>query len=181
MKDILHPLCLVIAGIGFLFLLRDLGKSRHDPALVALAATYGFSTLSYAVSITWVWLRIDGVFGVTNISVPLAQSCVIAVFALQGSVLAHWSKPPAEARRSSRLLLLGGAAVITSMSVLFVLLTPATTRPTDFSLYYAHDPAYQAYVLLYFGTYTVAEIYLAWSCWKYSLIATNPSITWGLR
>ncbi|MEU2583989.1 MAB_1171c family putative transporter [Streptomyces avermitilis] len=181
MKDILHPLCLAIAGTGFLFLLRDLGKSRRDPALTALAFTYGFSAVSYAVSLTWVWVRIDGVFGVTNIAVPLAQSCVILVLTLQATVLAHWSKPPAQARRRSGLLFLAAAVVITGMSVLFALLTPATTRPTDFSLYYAHDPFFQAYVLLYFGTYSAAEVYLARACWTYARTASAPSIAWGLR
>ncbi|MFE2639448.1 MAB_1171c family putative transporter [Streptomyces scopuliridis] len=181
MKDILHPLCLAIAGAGFLFLLRDLGKSRRDHALVALAFTYGFSALSYAVSLTWVWLLIDDTFGITNISVPLAQGCVILVFALQGTVLAYWSKPPAEAARRTRHLLMGAAVVIAGMAILFTLLTPATTRPSDFATYYSHDPYYQAYVLLYFGTYTVAEIYLARSCWKYAKSATNRSIAIGLR
>ncbi|MET9887336.1 MAB_1171c family putative transporter [Streptomyces sp. NPDC006430] len=181
MKDVLHPLCLAIAGTGFLILVRDLGKSRRDPALVALAFTYGFSALSYAVSLTWVWVRVDGLLGVPNIVVPIAQGCVILVLALQATVLAHWSKPLAQARRRSRLLLVAAAGTIAAMSVLFALLTPATTRPTDFSLYYAHDPVFQAYVLLYFGTYSVAEIYLARSCWKYARTATNPSIAFSLR
>ncbi|MFJ9344126.1 MAB_1171c family putative transporter [Streptomyces sp. NPDC101733] len=181
MKDILHPLCLAIAATGFLILVRDLGRSRRDPALVALASTYCFSALSYAVSLTWVWVRVDGVLGVPNIVVPLAQGCVILVLALQATVLAHWSKPPPQARRRSRLLLVAAAVVIAAMALLFVLLTPATTRPTDFSLYYAHDPFFQAYVLLYFGTYSAAEIYLAHSCRKYARTATNRSIAFSLR
>ncbi|OKK17256.1 hypothetical protein AMK16_20465 [Streptomyces sp. CB00455] len=181
MKDILHPLCLAIAGTGFLILVRDLGKGRRDPALVALACTYAFSALSYAVSLTWVWVRVDGLLGVPNIVVPVAQGCVILVLALQATVLAHWSRPPPAARRRSRHLLAAAAAVIAAMSVLFVLLTPATTRPTDFSLYYAHDPVFQAYVLLYFGTYSVAEIYLARSCRTYARTATNRSIAFSLR
>ncbi|MDJ0385184.1 MAB_1171c family putative transporter [Streptomyces sp. G-G2] len=181
MKDILHPLCLVIAGMGSLFLLRDLGKSRRDPALIALAFTYGFSALSYVISLTWVWVRIDGTLGVPNIAVPLAQSCVVFVLALQATVLAHWSKPMAEARRRGRLLLTAAAAVIVAMAVLFVFLTPAAQRPTDFSLYYAHDPFFQAYLTLYIATYTVAEVYLARSCWKYARTASNPSIARGLR
>ncbi|MEU8463450.1 MAB_1171c family putative transporter [Streptomyces sp. NPDC029003] len=181
MKDVLHPLCLAIAGTGFLILLRDLFKGRRDPALVALAFTYGFSAISYAVSLTPVWVRLDGALGVPNIVVPIAQGCVILVFALQATVLAHWAKPPAEARRRSRLLLVAAAGVIAAMALLFVLLTPATTRPTDFSLYYAHDPIFQAYVLLYFGTYSAAEVYLARSCWKYARTATNRSIAFSLR
>ncbi|MER7512555.1 MAB_1171c family putative transporter [Streptomyces lavendulae] len=181
MKDVLHPLCLAIAGTGFLILFRDLRRSRRDPALVALAFTYGFSALSYAVSLTPVWVRIDGLLGIPNIVVPIAQGFVMLVLALQATVLAHWSKPLDEARRRSRHLLLAAGAVIATMAVLFALLTPATTRPTDFSLYYAHDPVFQAYVLLYFGMYSVAEIYLALSCRKYARTATDRSIAFSLR
>jgi hypothetical protein len=180
-KDILHPLCLIIAGTGFLFLLRDLRKSRRDHALVALTFTYFFSALSYAISLTPVWIRIDSTLGVTNIAVPLAMSCVILVFALQGTVLAYWTKPPATAARLARLLLAVALTVITSLGVLFALLTPATQRPVDFSLYYAHDPAFQAYLTLYTGTYTVAEIYLARVCWKYAREVGDPWIGRGLR
>ncbi|MGW7089990.1 MAB_1171c family putative transporter [Streptomyces sp. NPDC054871] len=182
MKDILHPACLVIASTGFLILFRDLiKKDRRDPALVALAFTYLCSAASYAVSLTWVWVHIDRATGITNVSVPLAQCAVILVFTLQAIVLAHWSRPLAEARRRAKKLLIAAAVVIAGMISLFVLLTPATTRPVDFSIYYAHDPFYQAYVLLYFGTYTVAEVYLARSCWKYASTMARPSIAWGLR
>ncbi|MFI6528194.1 MAB_1171c family putative transporter [Streptomyces uncialis] len=181
MKDILHPLCLVIAGTGFLFLLRDLGKRPRNPAVIALAFTYGFSALSYLISITWVWVRIDSTFGVTNIAVPLAQSCVILVFALQAAVLAYWSRPAEEARRRSRHLLLAAACVIIGMAVIFALLTPTAQRPTDFSNYYAHDHFFQAYMTLYIGAYTVAEVYLVRSCWKYARSANNRSIATGLR
>jgi hypothetical protein len=181
LKDLLHPLCLIIAGTGFLVLLRDLLRDRRDQALIALTCSFLASALSYAVSITWVWVRIDGAFGVPNIVVPIAQGFVILVLALQATVLAYWSKPRAEARRRAALLLIAAVAVITGMAVLFALLTPASQRPTDFALYYAHDPFYQAYVLLYFGTYTVAEVYLAWSCWRYARTATTPSIAVGLR
>ncbi|MCX4681610.1 hypothetical protein OG413_41145 [Streptomyces sp. NBC_01433] len=181
MKDILHPLCLAIASIGFLLLLRDLRKDRRNPALVALAFTYGFSALSYVTSITWVWVRIDGFFGITNVAVPIAQGCVVLVLALQASVLAHWSRPVEAARRRTRHLLIGAALIIVAMAVLFTLLTPTAQRPTDFSLYYAHDPYFQAYLLLYMGAYSVAEVYLAWSCWKYARSTSNRSIATGLR
>ncbi|MGC5263953.1 MAB_1171c family putative transporter [Streptomyces cyaneofuscatus] len=181
MKDILHPLCLAIAGAGFLLLLRDLRKDRRNPALVALAFTYGFSALSYVTSITWVWVRIDGFFGITNVAVPIAQSCVVLVLALQASVLAHWSRPVEAARRRTRHLLIWAALIIVAMAVLFTLLTPTAQRPTDFSLYYAHDPYFQAYLLLYMGAYSVAEVYLAWSCWKYARSTSNRSIATGLR
>lgn len=181
MKDILHPLCLTIAATGFLCLLGDLRRHRRDHALVALAFTYFFSALSYAISLTPVWLRIDGFFGVTNIAVPLAQSCVILVLTLQATVLAYWTKPPAAAGRRTQFLFVIAISVIAAMSTLFVMLTPVTQRPTDFSLYYAHDPAFQAYLTLYIATYTVAEVYLARVCWKYAGKIEDPWISRGLR
>jgi len=180
-KDILHPLCLAIAGTGFLLLLRDLGKRRRDPALVALAFTFAFSALSFFIALTWVWVRIDGVLGVTNIAVPLAQSCVILVFALQATVLAHWSEPPAAARRRGRQWLIAAACVIAGMALLFTLLNPTVERPFDFSLYYAHEPFFQAYLWLYMSAYTAAEIYLARSCWKHARATSKRSIAVGLR
>ncbi|MFE3139716.1 MAB_1171c family putative transporter [Streptomyces scopuliridis] len=181
MKDILHPLCLIIAGSGFLLLLRDLRKGPRDPALKALAFTYFFSALSYAISLTPVWVRIDSTFGIPNVAVPLAQSCVILVFALQATVLAYWTKEPAAAARRAKFLFSIGVIVITGMVILFAMLTPVATRPVDFSLYYAHDPAFQAYLLLYMCTYTVAEIYLARVCWKYAREVGDPWIGRGLR
>ncbi|MFG2382853.1 MAB_1171c family putative transporter [Streptomyces avermitilis] len=181
MKDILHPLCLIIAGSGFMFLLRDLRKDRRDPALVALTFTYFFSALSYAISLTPVWLRIDGTLGVTNIAVPLAHGCVILVLALQAVVLANWSMAPADVRRRTRFLLASAVTVIGGLAVLFALLTPTTQRPVDFSLYYAHDPFFQSYLTLYIGTYTMAEVYLARMCWKHARDAANPWIARGLR
>lgn len=181
MKDLLHPLCLFISGAGFLIMLRDLIRDRRDRALVALAWSFLASALSYAVSITWVWVRIDQAIGVPNIVVPIAQSFVILVLALQAGVLAYWSKPPEEARRRANHLMAIGVTVIIGMAALFALLTPASQRPTDFAMYYAHDPFYQAYVLLYFGTYTAAETYLAWVCWKHARTAATRSIAVGLR
>ncbi|OIJ91781.1 hypothetical protein BIV25_28900 [Streptomyces sp. MUSC 14] len=181
MKDILHPLCLAIAGTGFLLLLRDLGKRRRDPALVVLAFTFGFSALSYFIALTWVWVRIDGILGVPNIAVPLAQSCVVLVFALQATVLAYWSRPLDAARRRGRRMLIAAACVIAGMALLFALLAPTTERPFDFSLYYAGNPYFQAYLWLYISAYTPAQIYLACSCWKYAHATTNRSIAVGLR
>lgn len=181
MKDILHPFCLTIAGAGFLLLLRDLWKNHRDPALVALAFTYLFSALSYAISLTPVWIRIDSTFGVTNIAAPFAQGCVVVVFGLQTTVIAYWTNPPAAAARRTRVLLALAAAVVAGLAGLFALLTPVAQRPVDFTLYYAHDPVFQAYLLLYVGIYTIAEVYLGQVCWKCSREVDDPWISRGLR
>jgi hypothetical protein len=181
LKDILHPLCLIIASLGFLFLLRDLKNDRRDSALTALALLYLSSALSFAISITPVWVRIDSTLGVTNIAVPLAQSCVILVLVFQTSVLAHWALPPTEARQRSRVFFWAGIAVIAGLVGLFCLLTPAVQRPTDFASYYVHSPSYKAYLILYISAYTAAEIYLARTCWQQARQATDLWIVRGLR
>ncbi|MFM9372843.1 MAB_1171c family putative transporter [Streptomyces sp. Da 82-17] len=183
-KDLLHPLGLLLAGSGFLLLLRDLRRDRRDRALVALSVAYLASALSYAISLTPVWVRVDAFFGVTNIAVPLAQSCVIGVLVAQAVVLVHWALPESEARRArrrTRLLVAAGAAVVAALGVLFTLLTPAEQRPADFTLYYVHDPYYQAYLTLYITTYTVAEIALAVGCARLARKANSPWIARGLR
>jgi hypothetical protein len=67
------------------------------------------------------------------------------------------------------------------MALLFALLAPTAERPFDFSLYYAGNPYFQAYLWLYISAYTPAQIYLARSCWKYAHATTNRSIAVGLR
>ena len=181
MKDLLHPVCLAIAGTAFLLLLRSLGKGRRDPALVALTFSFACSALCYFMSLTWAWVRIDGILGVPNIAVPLAQGFVLLVLALQATVLAYWSKPADAARRRGRQMLITAAFVIAGMAVLFALLAPTVERPFDFSLYYAGDPYFQAYLWLFISAYTAGEVYLARSCWKYARTTSNRSIAVGLR
>ncbi|MFI5857380.1 MAB_1171c family putative transporter [Streptomyces parvulus] len=181
MKDILHPICLIIAGLGFLLLLRDLKKNSRDAALILLSLVYLSSALSFAISITPIWIRIDSTLGVTNIAVPLAQSCVILVLVFQTSVLAHWALPTQEARRRTRLFGLAGLAVIVGMFILFAFLTPAVQRTSDFATYYVHDPAYKAYLALYMAAYTTAEIYLGVVCWRHARHAGNVWVVRGLR
>jgi hypothetical protein len=166
--------------MGFLLLLRDLRRRRRDPALTALALAFFFSAMSYVVSINPVWVAIGNATHSANLSVPLAQGCVVLVFALQATVIAYWTKPPAAAAHRARILFVLAAVVIVAMAVLFAFLTPTTPRPVDFSQYYAHVPVFQAYQYLYMGVYTVAEIYLAQMCLRYAREVGEPWIARGL-
>lgn len=179
MKDILHPISLAAATLGLLFLLRDLRTSRRDPALVALAAVFLLSACSFVFAITPIWRHVDAFFGTTNLAVPLSMSCVIALLVCQQIVLGHWARPAAPTR--DRVWLAAGAAVITGLVTLYLCLTPAVQRPTDFSLYYAHDPFYAAYMTLYVTAYTVGEILLARACWRLANQTSQRWVTSGLR
>ncbi|MFF7642989.1 MAB_1171c family putative transporter [Streptomyces canus] len=181
MKDLLHPISLVVAVLGFLCLLRDIPARRRDPATTALAAVFLLSGLSFLFSITPMWNYLDRVLGTVNVSVPLAQGCVIALIACQQVVLTYWGSPPGIARRRARALLGAGLAVIAGLLVLFALLTPSAPRPIDFTLYYAHDNMYDAYLTLYVTAYTVGEVFLARGCWRLAGRSSRTSVRVGLR
>ncbi|WP_455355390.1 MAB_1171c family putative transporter [Streptomyces sp. SYSU K217416] len=181
MKDLLHPISLVVATLGFLCLLRDVPTRRRDPASTALAAVFLLSGLSFLFSITSMWNFLDRVLGTVNLSVPLAQGCVVALLACQQVVLTYWGSPPEVARRRSRRWLGAGFAVIAGLLVLFALLTPSATHPIDFTLYYAHDDWYAAYLTLYIAAYTFAEVFLACTCWRLARRSPRFSVRVGLR
>ncbi|MGI5457597.1 MAB_1171c family putative transporter [Streptomyces sp. CA-249302] len=181
MKDLLHPISLVVAVLGFLCLLRDIPARRRDPATTALASVFLLSGLSFLFSITPMWTYLDRVLGTVNLAVPLAQGCVIALIACQQVVLTYWGSPPDIARRRARVWLGAGLAVIAGLLVLFALLTPSATRPIGFTLYYAHDNVYAAYLTLYVTAYTIGEVLLARGCWRLARRSKRTSVRVGLR
>ncbi|MFG2349561.1 MAB_1171c family putative transporter [Streptomyces phaeochromogenes] len=181
MKDLLHPISLAVAVLGFLCLLRDVPTRRRDPATTALAAVFLLSGLSFLFSITPMWNHLDRVLGTVNLSVPLAQGCVIALIACQQVVLTCWGASPDIARRRARAWLGAGLSVIAGLLVLFALLTPSAPRPIDFTLYYAHDNMYAAYLTLYVTAYTIGELFLARACWRLARHSTRTSVLVGLR
>lgn len=181
MKDLLHPISLVVAVLGFLCLLRDVPARRRDPASTALAAVFLLSGLSFLFSITPMWRYFDRVLHTVNLSVPLAQGCVVAMLACQQVVLTYWGSPPDVARRRARVWLGAGLGVIVGLLVLFALLTPSAPRPVDFTLYYAHDNIYAAYLTLYVTAYTLGELFLARACWRFAHRTTRTSVRVGLR
>ncbi|MFE1836429.1 MAB_1171c family putative transporter [Streptomyces sviceus] len=181
MKDLLHPISLVVAVLGFLCLLRDIPARRRDPATAALASVFLLSGLSFLFSITPMWDYLDRVLGTVNLSVPLAQGCVIALIACQQVVLTYWGSPPDIARRRASAWLGAGLAVIAGLLMLFALLTPSAPRPIDFTLYYAHDHVYAAYLTLYVTAYTIGEVLLARGCWRLARRSRRTSVRVGLR
>ncbi|MEU3299791.1 MAB_1171c family putative transporter [Streptomyces sp. NPDC006678] len=181
MKDLLHPISLVVATLGFLCLLRDVPARRKDPASMALAAVFLLSGLSFLFSITPMWQYLDRVLGTVNLSVPLAMGCVVVLLACQQVVLTYWGSPPDVAQRRARTWLGAGFAVVAGLLVLFALLTPSAPRPNDFTLYYAHDSVYAAYLTLYITAYTCAEVFLACTCWRLAHRSLRVSVRVGLR
>lgn len=180
MKDPLHQLSLVVAVLGLLILLPDAPARRRDPAWNALVAVFALSAASFLISLTPVWTALDHALGTVSVAVPLAQGCVVALLACQGVVFTYWGSPPDHARRTARLWLLAGLAVVVGLFTLFDLLTPSQQRPADFTVYYVHDQVYAAYLTLYITAYTLGELILARGCWTLGRRSPRTPVRTGL-
>ncbi|GHG80794.1 MAB_1171c family putative transporter [Streptomyces griseocarneus] len=172
----LHPICLVIASMGFLFLLRDLKNNRKDRALVLLSLVFLSSALSFIIALPPIWRQIDAALGVPSIAVPLAQSCVMLVLVFQTSVVAYWAFPLAEARRRSKIFGIAGAAAIAGLFATF-----SQIDPDDFSHFLVRGPFYKAYLGIYIAAYTLAQTYLAVKCWQQARRSVNSWVSASLR
>ncbi|GAA2245015.1 hypothetical protein GCM10010232_35060 [Streptomyces amakusaensis] len=182
MQQLLHPLCLALAVSGFLLLLCPPRQLRRDPALAALAGVYGFSAVSFLVSMEPVWRVLDDLTGRPSTGILVAFCSVVALLALQPVVLAHWALPPERARKHSRVSLAAGALVVLALTVLFFQLAPAgRTTPQGFTANYIHTGAYQAYLALYAVVYLIGETVLAVGCWKAARRTDQVWIARGLR
>ncbi|WP_267244892.1 MAB_1171c family putative transporter [Streptomyces sp. PR69] len=182
MQQILHPICLALAVTGFLLLCWPPRHLRQDRALAALAGVYGFSALSFLVSLEPVWRLLDDITGRPSTGILGAFGSVVALLALQPVVLAYWALPPEQARKRARLCLAAGAVVILALAVLFFQLTPAgRSTPQGFTANYLHTGAYQAYLTLYIVAYTIGETVLAVGCWTAARRTDQVWVARGLR
>ncbi|MFJ6998158.1 MAB_1171c family putative transporter [Streptomyces sp. NPDC003090] len=181
MIQTLHAFCAVAAGVSFCYMLHALWRDRDDPALRYLCACFGLSATSFTLLVPAVWVRVDGLFGVPNISALLAMSSVTCLVFGQQIALQYWTHPPAEARRRARRRMAVCGLVLTAMAVLFTCLDPSVQRPRDFSVYYGHSPYYFAYLVLYISVYTTGEVIIARTAWRHARATENVYLRRGLR
>ncbi|MBE9500404.1 hypothetical protein IHE61_27675 [Streptomyces sp. GKU 257-1] len=171
-----------MAATGLLLLLRSPRRLAEDRALAALAGVYGFSALSFLVSLEPVWRVLDETTGRPSTGILAAFGSVVALLALQPVVLAHWTLPGERARRRTVFCLAAGAFVIAALGVLFFHLTPTgRSTPQGFTINYVHTGTYQAYLTLYIAAYTLGETVLAVGCWRAARHTGEVWIARGLR
>ncbi|AXK35857.1 hypothetical protein DVA86_27775 [Streptomyces armeniacus] len=177
----LHPLCFALTTVGFVLLLWPPRRLRTDPALAALCATWGFSALSFAVSLEPVWKALDAALGRPSTGAQIAYGSVVALMACQLVTLAYWSLPREAARARARLSLAAAAMLIATLTVLFFQLTPRSSTPQGFTSAYAHTGTYQAYLTLYNLAYAGGEILLAVGCISVARRTGQVWVARGLR
>ncbi|MFI5804441.1 MAB_1171c family putative transporter [Streptomyces sp. NPDC051561] len=181
MKNTAHLLCLSVAAAGFLCLLRDLPVRRKDPASIALTSVFLLSGLSFFFALVWTGRTVDQMLGTANLTVPMSQTCVLALLACQQVVLTYWGSPPEVARRESRRWIKAGVIVIVVLWLVFLLFSPTVQRLRDFTLYYSPDNGHAVYLTVYCSAYSLGEILLAHACWRLARRSSRSSVRVGLR
>lgn len=181
MTALLHPPCAIVAWVALFYKLVALRRAPRDPALMALCAVLGFSALSFTLSIPTIWYYVDRWLGIPDIAALLAQSCVMVLVGSQQVLLCFWLAPPGQARPMAMRRLLTTATVLTALVVLFTLMAPTGSSPKDFTLRYAQDHYYAAYLLLYIAAYTTGEAEVGLRCWRYARISNRRWLQRGLR
>jgi hypothetical protein len=178
-KDSLHPAALAVALCALAVLLPGVRRFRRDPALAALTGVVVLSAVSFAVSTSAVWTRLDRASGTPDISALVAHLCVVGLIVCQQVVLALWG-PPQEARRAAVVPAAAGAAVAVTLAVLFTLLPRASSHPVDFTAYYDHSPVYRVYLTVYTIAYTLGGTSVARACWRHARRTDQVWVARGL-
>lgn len=157
-------------AIALAFKLPTLRSNWRDPLLRSVCAllTLAGSVFTFAAPPT-----IEAVnrwTGTPNFSAPLVY-CLITAFSAACLVLiVNWrGGPPQETRRTSRLWILGYAAVIVALPVLFALGDAPVERLRDFDTYYANTPFVREMIALYLVAHNVAALVMVTLCWRWSL------------
>ncbi|GGW46361.1 MAB_1171c family putative transporter [Streptomyces caelestis] len=181
MITFLHVFCSVAAWIGFCYMLNSYRRNRDDPALRYLCVTFGLSGISFTLLVPAVWIRLDSLIGVPNITALLASSGVICLVFGQQITLQYWNHPPAIARRKARTRIVLCGLTLAATTILFVNLEPLVRHPEDFSVYEGHSAYYFTYLLIYIGVYTSGEVIIARTSWKSAKETGNPHLRAGLQ
>ncbi|EXU64813.1 membrane protein [Streptomyces sp. PRh5] len=182
MQQLLHPIPLTLAVVGFLLLLWPPRHLCQDRALAALVGLYGFCALSFLVSVAPVWTQLGDTTGHPAIGILGAFGTVVAQVSLQPIVVVYWVLPREKARKVARLCLGAGAVVILALTVLFLQLPNfGQTTPQGITAMYIHSGVYRTYLVLYVIAYTVGQTVLAVGCWTAARRTDQAWIARGLR
>lgn len=170
----------VILWLGTAYTLRPFWRDPRNPGHRNLWLTFVFLAAAITVLLPPVYLGIDHVTTIANLSRLLSNGLtLLACWALQ-AFLSHVSGAArnnrGEVRRNGWLLV--GALII--MTALF-LTAPVPVESLDFIQRYgdaSHILEYRLVYLLYLG---LSQVTLTRLAWRYAQVAESPSLRLGLR
>lgn len=171
-QEILYPLCALLNYAAAVSRIPGL-RHRHDLPSRALVGSFLALGTTFALATPVIWVRVDALFGMPNITALLYQSLVIVYTVTIQYMLLYWHSPESAHRKMIWRLLLG-AATIGLMAMLFILADTGEQRTTDFMAHYAHMPVMGLYLLIYLITFIIGRIDVARLCFRYAPSASTP-------
>lgn len=155
MSDLINYLSCGILWLGLLAKMPDLVRQRRDPFLLAINSVLAFASLCFLFGAPSTVGFINSVSGVPNLAAPLTYAAITAYSAASLVLIVYWRGGP-ETARTARRWILGYAAVLGGIGVMFALGHPSEERRTDFDTYYATTPYIAELILLYLVAHLTA-------------------------
>lgn len=152
------------------FKLPALRHNWRDPLLRSVCALLTLAGAVFTFAAPPTIEAVNRWTGIPNFSAPLVY-CLITAFSAACLVLiVNWrGGPPEQTRRVSRRWILGYAAVIVMLTLLFALGEAPEERLRDFDTYYANTPFMRELIALYLLAHNVAAFVMVAMCWRWSL------------
>ncbi|MDI6099280.1 hypothetical protein QLQ12_11820 [Actinoplanes sp. NEAU-A12] len=179
--NVIYPVCAVVGFITCGYKVRDLLRGPRSAALVALVVARLWPALSFTVATPWVYRQFDQWIGIPNTATLLVYSLIVLNSVTAQVLLLLWSHPPEVARRKALPRLAACAAVLVTMTVLFVAADVTSERPVDFDVYYARTPLIAAFLIIYLAFFAIGLGTSAWMTWRFSRAVDRPWLRRGLQ
>ncbi|MET9467168.1 MAB_1171c family putative transporter [Streptomyces sp. NPDC006544] len=157
-------------AIALAFKLPALRHNWRDPLLRSVCALLTLAGAVFTFAAPPTIEAVNRWTGVPNFSAPLVY-CLITAFSAACLVLiVNWrGGHPEQTRRVSRRWILGYAAVIVMLTLLFALGRAPEERLRDFDTYYANTAFMRELIALYLLAHNVAAVVMVAMCWRWSL------------
>nr|WSX48941.1 hypothetical protein OG409_08245 [Streptomyces sp. NBC_00974] len=152
------------------FKLPALRHNWRDPLLRSVCALLTLAGAVFTFAAPPTIEAVNRWTGIPNFSAPLVY-CLITAFSAACLVLiVNWrGGHPEQTQRVSRRWILGYAAVIVVLTLLFALGEAPEERLRDFDTYYANTPFMRELIALYLLAHNVAAFVMVAMCWRWSL------------
>jgi hypothetical protein len=179
-KGVIFPLCAVASWLVLAGRIQVLRRNWRDPAQVTLAAMVALLGVAFTAAVPPISAGLDRLVGIPNLAAfCIHVAAVASSFAVQ-ILLLYWVCPPELAWQRARWRLVGLAAVLGVMTVLFIA-AGVRERAPHFLLQNADHPLVASYMLFYSGALTTGLVANAQICWRYAKAVGSPWLRCGLR
>ncbi|ANP52044.1 hypothetical protein J2Z21_009272 [Streptomyces griseochromogenes] len=181
--NLVYGVLAVISWSAFFYKLRDLIKSPRNRELQLICGAIALYAIPFVIASPWIYVRVDTVLGVTNITTLFVYCSVALCEASFLALLVSWSSAQNRIQLWHRLLIAYAVVSVAAMVTLFSLGNVSDgEHHVDFDVHYAQAPYISEFLLVYALLYVVGMFGLAFMCRRCAKVVTDrPWLRRGLR